>query len=69
THPILSGPATQRISASSVKEIVVTDSVPIGPEKHLDKVTVLSLASLLGEAIRRIHTGSSIGDMFQQGFD
>ena len=65
THAIFSGPAVKRLSSSPVKEIVVTDSVPLGPNKKIDKVTVLPLAPLLGEAIHRIHTGQSIGAMFQ----
>ncbi|MDP2954537.1 MAG: ribose-phosphate pyrophosphokinase [Chloroflexota bacterium] len=66
THPILSGPAIQRIAASPVKEVVVTDTVPVPDHKHLPKITVLSLAALLGEAIHRIHTGLSVGAMFEQ---
>ena len=65
THPIFSGPAVQRLRDCPVKEIVVTNTVPLSPEKMLDKVTVLSIAPLLGEAIRRIHTGQSIGAMFE----
>lgn len=65
THPIFSGPAIERIAASPVKEVVVTDTVPVAKEKKLDKITVLSVASLLGEAIHRIHTGLSIGAMFE----
>ena len=65
THPIFSGPAVQRIAASPVKEVVVTDTVPTNNEKKLDKITVLPTAALLGEAIHRIHTGLSIGAMFE----
>ena len=65
THPIFSGPAIQRIASSPVKEIVVTDTVPLSGEKKLDKITVLSISSLLGEAIHRIHTGLSVGAMFE----
>jgi len=64
THPIFSGPAIQRIGESKVKEVVVTDTVPVPSEKRLDKITVLPIAPLLGEAIRRIHTGQSVGAMF-----
>ncbi len=67
THPIFSGPAIQRIASCPVKEVVVTDTVPVADEKKLDKVTVLPIAPLLGEAIHRIHTGLSIGAMFDQG--
>src|SRR3990172_4665678 len=66
THPILSGPAVQRIEASAIKELVVTDTIPLPPEKQLPIITVLSVAPLLGEAIRRIHTGQSVGALFDE---
>jgi ribose-phosphate pyrophosphokinase len=65
THPIFSGPAIERIAASPIKELVVTNTVPVNGERKLDKITVLPIAPLLGEAIHRIHTGSSIGAMFE----
>jgi len=65
THPIFSGPAIERIAKSPVKEVVVTDTIPVDKKKRLDKITVLPIAPLLGEAIRRIHTGLSIGAMFE----
>jgi ribose-phosphate pyrophosphokinase len=66
THPIFSGQAITRIAACSVKEVVVTDTVPVDITKKLGKITVLPIAPLLGEAIRRIHTGLSIGALFEQ---
>ena len=66
THPVFSGPAIQRIAASPVKEVVVTDTIPIPESKKNEKITVLSMASLLGEAIHRIHAGLSVGAMFEQ---
>jgi len=66
THPVFCGPAIERLSASPVKEIAVTDTVPVNGEKKLDKVTVLSIAPLLGEAIQRIHTGQSVGALFER---
>ncbi len=65
THPVFSGPAIDRISKSNVKELVVTDTVPVNGSKKLGKITVLPIAPLLGEAIHRIHTGMSIGAMFE----
>lgn len=65
THPVFSGPAIERIAESPLKEFVVTDTIPLNGEKKLDKITVLSMAPLLGEAIRRIHTGQSVGAMFE----
>jgi len=67
THPIFSGKAIQRIASCPVKEVVVTDTVPVKDEKKSDKITVLPMAPLLGEAIRRIHTGKSIGALFERG--
>jgi ribose-phosphate pyrophosphokinase len=65
THPVFSGQAIQRIASCPVKEVVVTDTIPLKDEKKIDKITVLSLAPLLGEAIHRIHTGLSVGAMFE----
>ena len=65
THAVFSGTAIERIAGCQVKEVVVTDTVPVPPEKRLDKITVLPIAPLLGEAIRRIHTGQSVGAMFE----
>jgi len=65
THPVFSGPAIQRIATSPVKEVVVTDTIPVNDDKKRDKITVLPIASLIGEAIHRIHTGLSVGAMFE----
>jgi len=62
---VLSGPAVERIEQSPMRELVVTDTIPLPVEKRLPKITVLSLAPLLGEAIQRIHTGQSVGELFQ----
>jgi ribose-phosphate pyrophosphokinase len=66
THAVLSDPAVKNITDSDINEIVVTDSVPIPPAKRIDKIKVISIAPLLGEAIRRIHTGQSVGAMFEK---
>ena len=65
THGVLSGPGATRVEQSSIKELVVTDTLPLPGEKRNGKVTVLSVAPLLGEAIRRIHEGLSVGAMFE----
>ena len=65
THPVFSGSAIERIASSPVKEVVVTDTIPVTGKKKLDKITVLPTASLIGEAIHRIHTGLSVGAMFE----
>jgi ribose-phosphate pyrophosphokinase len=66
THPIFSGPAVDRIAGSKLKKLVVTNTVPPKNGKLSEKVTYLSIAPLLGEAIRRIHTGQSVGAMFEK---
>jgi ribose-phosphate pyrophosphokinase len=65
SHPVFSGSAIERIAKSPVKEVVVTDTIPVRDGKKLDKITILSMASLLGEAINRIHTGLSVGALFE----
>lgn len=64
SHPVLSPPATERLAASPVKEVVVTNSIPLPPEKQLDKIRVLSVAPLFGEAIRRIFEELSVSKLF-----
>jgi ribose-phosphate pyrophosphokinase len=66
SHGVLSDPATERLRNSPIKEVVVTDTVPIPPYKRLDKLTVLSIGPLLGEVIRRIHLGISVGELFNE---
>ena len=63
THPVLSGGARERIARSPLKEMIVTDTVPV-PKASRTTITVLSVASLLGEAIRRIHYEQSISSLF-----
>ncbi len=65
TNPVFSGLAIQKIATCPVKEVVVTDTIPVTANKKHDKITVLPIASLIGEAIHRIHTGLSIGAMFE----
>jgi ribose-phosphate pyrophosphokinase len=64
THPILSGQAIERLKESSIKKIVVTDSVFLPPEKYFDKIEVLTASKLFGEAIIRIHSEESISSLF-----
>ncbi len=65
THPVLCGPAVERITASSLKELVVTDTIPIEESKMIGKIKVLSLAPLLASAIKRIHDEESISILFE----
>jgi ribose-phosphate pyrophosphokinase len=63
-HAVLSGPAIDRISASPLEETVVTNSIPVSDAKRAARITVLSVAPLLGEAIRRIHDEESVSTLF-----
>ena len=65
THPVFSGPAIERIAESPLKEVVVTDTVAVPEIKQNGKITVLSIAPLLGEAMNRIHGGLSVGALFE----
>jgi ribose-phosphate pyrophosphokinase len=66
THPTFSPPATERLRDLPIEEMVTTNTVPIPPEKMLPNMTVLSVAPLLGEVIRRIHKGISVGALFNE---
>jgi len=65
THPVLSGPAVNRIRESVLKSLVVTNTIPLREEaQKVDKIKVLSVSDLLGEAIRRIHKDDSVSSLF-----
>src|SRR6201997_2383118 len=65
SHPVLSGPAVERIASSRIKELVVTNSIPLCEEaKAVDKIKVLSIAGLLGAAIESIHMETSVSSLF-----
>jgi ribose-phosphate pyrophosphokinase len=64
THPVLSTPAAERLSASKISEVVVTNTLPIAPASHLDKITVLSIAPLLARAIREVFDDGSVTTLF-----
>ena len=65
THPVLSGPALERLSRSAIREIVCTDTIPLPPEASPERFTQLSVAPMLGETIQRIHTGTSVAFTFR----
>ncbi len=65
THPVLSGPAVSRLSASRIKTLVVTNTIPLREEaRRCDKIKVLSVSELLGDAISRIHSEDSVSSLF-----
>jgi ribose-phosphate pyrophosphokinase len=65
SHGILSGPAIERLSKAPIKEIVITDSIPLAEHKRLPNMTVLSVAGLFAGAISRIHDGRSVTELFR----
>ncbi len=65
-HPVLSEPATERLSNLPIKEMVTTDTLPLPPEKQLPNMTMLSVSGLLGEVIMRSHEGRSVGELFNE---
>ena len=64
THGVLSGPAIERIKNSGIKEMVVTNTVPVPEEKRIDNITVLSIAPLFAEAIKRINEEKPLGELY-----
>jgi ribose-phosphate pyrophosphokinase len=64
THGVLCGPAVERLKASPLVKIAVTNTVAVPPEKQFDRLEVLSVAPLLGAAIRSVHTGESVSSLF-----
>ena len=65
THAVLCGPAIDRLRDAPIRQIVVTDSIPLSPEKHLPRLKVLSVAPLLADAIKRIHFNESVSKLFE----
>jgi len=68
THAVLCGPAAQRLREAPIDEVLVTDTIPVSAEKQNDigKLTILSVASLMGEAIHRIHNDQSVSSLFMK---
>lgn len=64
SHPVLSGPSIERLGNPAIKEVIVTNTIPIAPERMLDKFRVLSVAPLLGEAVIRVHENLSVSKLF-----
>ena len=65
THGILSGPAIDRIKESNVTEVILSNTVPITDEKKIDKITVLSIAPLFAETIKRLNEGKPLGELLK----
>ena len=65
THGVLSGPAIERIKGSEIKELVMTNTIPLTPEKQIDKIIQVSISEFFAEAIKRIHEATSVGELFE----
>ncbi|MEW5766486.1 MAG: ribose-phosphate pyrophosphokinase [bacterium] len=65
SHSVFSGPAIDRIKNSKLKEVITTNTIPLNDNKKIPKITSLSVATLLGEAINRIHEGTSVSSLFR----
>ena len=65
THPVFAGKAVEKLSNSEVKEVVVSDTIPIPREKRFDTLAILSTAEFFGKAIKRIHSGESVSSLFK----
>ncbi len=65
THPVFSGPAIERLKNSVLKEIIVTDTIPLSPEQKIDKITVVSIAHVFAKAIRCISADESVSSLFE----
>jgi ribose-phosphate pyrophosphokinase len=65
THPLLSGPAAQRLQDSEIEKVVVTNTLPIPPERRTDKLVVLSIAPILASALRAVFEDQSVSEIFR----
>lgn len=68
THPVLSGPAIERLEKSPIKKVIVTDSISLPEEKMIDKIETVTVSQLVGEAIKRIHENRSVSPLFEEKF-
>src|SRR5688500_11683763 len=64
THGVLVGPAIERLESAPIQSLIITDTIPLSPQKMIPKIKVLSVASLLGQAIKRIHRNESVSGLF-----
>lgn len=69
THAVLSDPAVERLKGNIIKEVVVTNSIPLPPEKRIPKIRIISIAGLMAESIKRIYEGRPMGVVFDRLYD
>ncbi|XJS10371.1 ribose-phosphate diphosphokinase [Aerococcaceae bacterium WGS1372] len=68
THPVLSGPAIDRLEASPIKKVIITDTIALPENKNIDKIESVTVSQLVGEAIKRIHENRSVSPLFEEKF-
>ena len=66
THPVLSGPAIDRLTNSKITKVIVCDTIEVSKYKIFDKLEIISVANVFGEAMKRIIDGTSLSSMFQE---
>ena len=66
THPVLSGPAIDRLTNSKITKVIVCDTIEVSKDKIFDKLEIMSVANVFGEAMKRIIDGTSLSSMFQE---
>jgi ribose-phosphate pyrophosphokinase len=66
THPVLSGPAIDRLKKSAINKVILCDTISLGPDKHFDKLEIISVSNVFGEAIKRVVDGTSLSSMFKE---
>ena len=66
THPVLSGPAFERLEASPIEKVIITDSIYLPEENRIEKLEEVSVGSLIGDAIKRIHENKPVSPLFEQ---
>ena len=65
THGVLSGPAIKRLNDSDINKIIITDTISFDEEKKTDKIKIVSVAKIFGEAVNRVHNGESVSALFE----
>ena len=65
THGVLSGPAIERLNGSSIKKVIITDTISISEDKKIDKLKIVSVSKIFGEAVIRVHNGESVSALFE----
>ena len=65
THGVLSGPAIERLEKSEIKKIIITDTISISKEKKIDKIHIVSVDAVFGQAVHRVHNGESVSALFE----